>query len=175
MHTLCKYRGCCQPGPTTSWIKQYNGQGGALPACVSPLSLARRRSFEPARHYTSWGILAPPESWVTYFTPPSSARHGSAQASDWAQTLGERSNKNICRITLSAQKDRKDFPSSSVAFIIQRFCRTRVFFWWCGPWLKARRKPRVAEKMSGRKWGWSEHNLQLQLSERAFFYHDILQ
>lgn len=39
---------------------------------------------------------APPESWVTYFNPPSSARQGSAQETEhWLW------NKSICRIMLS--------------------------------------------------------------------------
>lgn len=169
MRTWRKYRGWCKPGPPTCWIKQRNGQRGAPPAGVSPLSLARRRRFEPARSVSLHQLGNPGSS-----REPSNLLYSSIFCKAWErtrQTLGERRNKSICRIMWSVQGDVKDFPSSSVTFIIHR---TRVSFWWRRLWIKAKRKPRVAKKMSGCKWGWSEHNLQLQLSQSSVYF-DIRQ
>lgn len=178
MQLLCKYKLCCRPGPPTRQIKLQNEQGGAVPGCVSSLSLAKR-GFEPARSVSLHQLGNPGSSRELSNLLFSSIFFYNAweNRSHWAQTLGECRKGNNLKIIVQVYI--KDFPSSSLTFLIQRFCRTRVSFWLCRPFIKARRKPwdpRVAKKMSGCKWGWSEHNLQLQLSKRlVYFYHDILQ
>lgn len=83
-------------------------------------------------HYTSWGTLAPPESWVTYFSPPSSSTtHGETEATQhrlWVNagrvTTSKSSLKFTSRISQAARWHLSsiDFAGQgSVFLIVQAF------------------------------------------------------
>lgn len=126
MQVLCRYKRRCRPGPPTRRIKLQNEQGGAVPGCVSSLSLAKRGGFEPARSVSLHQLGNPGSSREPSNLLLSSIFFDNAgeNRSHWAQTLGECRKGNNLEIIVQVYI--KDLPSSSVTFLIHRFCRTRV-------------------------------------------------